>query len=266
VPYLSLGLTAHSSRRFVDRVCVRAGLTAPTRDLERAARRVGRWAQRELAPAVLLPVLPDDVIDAPKYGWSVCLPWYEWHRRADRCTGHVRSHESIRPFACQWCARRFIREVHQRGHERDHCRMRPRGLPGAQPEEASARPSTRRLRFTCDICRKSFLTPHYLNRHCTCLRRSPHMVDDAFGQCIYTRLEERPPVARSARSGSTPQPRRFAQEICRWTSIRSAPCSPAVYSLQRLSANLGLVVELAAHVRTQDCWITYLLRVLVSET
>jgi hypothetical protein len=186
----------------------------------------------------------------------VCLPWHARHRRADRCTGHVRSHEGIRPFACQWCARRFTREADQRRHERDRCHMRLRAPPGAQPEEASARPPTRGLTFTCEICRKPFLRPHHLNRHCTCLRRSPHMIDDAFGQCIRTKLEERPPVARSARSGSTPPPRRFAQETCRWTSISSAPCSPAVYSLQRLSANLGLVVELTAHVWTQDCWIT----------
>jgi hypothetical protein len=55
------------------------------------------------------------------------------HRSADRHVGHVRSHEGIRPFACQWCNRRFTREADQRRHERDHCRMRPHNPPPPGP-------------------------------------------------------------------------------------------------------------------------------------
>jgi hypothetical protein len=55
------------------------------------------------------------------------------HRSADRHVGHVRSHEGIRPFSCQWCNRRFTREADQRRHERDHCRMRPHNPPPPGP-------------------------------------------------------------------------------------------------------------------------------------
>jgi hypothetical protein len=101
-------------------------------------------------------------------------------------------------------------------------RMMPQGTRVFSNPASS---SPRELTFTCDICRKPFVTPHHLNRHCTCLRRPPCTVNDAFGQCTRTKPKGRLPSARSARSGSTRTPCRSARAMCRWTLTRSMPFS-----------------------------------------
>jgi hypothetical protein len=161
----------------------------------------------------------------------VSLPRHTRHRSADRCTVHVRSHEGFEEFAA---SRGKLVNASDSTNGlgfgfaslptpiRSPAEIMPQGT---RAPSNPARLSPRELIFTCDICRKTFLTPHHINRHCTCLRRPPCTVDDAFGQCIRTKPLGRLPPARSARSGSTRTPCRSARAMCRWTLTRSMPFS-----------------------------------------
>jgi hypothetical protein len=53
--------------------------------------------------------------------------WGRLRRRDAPLTraGHIRAHEGVRPFACQWCGRSFARDADRRRHEREYCRAAP---------------------------------------------------------------------------------------------------------------------------------------------